>query len=456
MTWTWITSSHPISDIRDWSNQNRLEIQPDYQRRAVWSPAARILLMDTILRKIPIPKLFFEAIIREKDTFRKVIDGQQRIKSIIGFLNNEFVLAKPYKGDYFGKNFSQLPPKIQDEFLSYKIDINEIKNATEDVVREIYSRVNKYNVALNKQELRRADFPGDYLNLSEKIAKDSFFEDAKIFTIANSKRMGDVELVSELLALLLKGPQEKREKLDEVYIDYSEWDRAGKDEIEKRFLNVLKDLKLIFPPDPGSSTIQMMRFRQKADFYSLFAAIDDLRVSGNNLDGKDISWLQQDLTFLNAFIEPQSGSSLLSRYAILCVSQGNTIASRTWRRDFLKQFLNGTYLNKPPDLHTIKVFHRLIEEGDDPMCPPQPFTCPVCNKEDNNNYSKNVFLTWALNEKYFSFSNLTFIHNSCREVAKKDFFIWEPYTTDELQKEQKQMKLKLDQKATEDLEDNEY
>ena len=34
---SWNSSPHPISDIRDWSEANRLELQPDFQRREVWS-----------------------------------------------------------------------------------------------------------------------------------------------------------------------------------------------------------------------------------------------------------------------------------------------------------------------------------------------------------------------------------------------------------------------------------
>jgi hypothetical protein len=37
----WNSACHPISDIRDWSDNNQLELRPDFQRREVWSDAAR-------------------------------------------------------------------------------------------------------------------------------------------------------------------------------------------------------------------------------------------------------------------------------------------------------------------------------------------------------------------------------------------------------------------------------
>ena len=163
----WLSSSHPISDIRDWSRRHRLELRPDYQRKEVWSKAAKIMLMDTILRNVPMPKIFLQAILRDQDTYRIVIDGQQRLTAILDYLGGRFALDAPYEGEHAGKRFSELPATVQNEILNYKVDVNEIRNATPDVIRDIYSRVNKYTVQLTKQELRRADYPGAFLDLGE-------------------------------------------------------------------------------------------------------------------------------------------------------------------------------------------------------------------------------------------------------------------------------------------------
>ena len=121
----WKSSSHPISDIRDWSRANRLEMQPEFQRNQVWSKAAKIMLIDTILRNIPMPKIFLQGILRKGDTYRIVIDGQQRLTAILEFLNDGFALDTPYDGQYRLKRFSELPAQIQDEILNYNVDINE-------------------------------------------------------------------------------------------------------------------------------------------------------------------------------------------------------------------------------------------------------------------------------------------------------------------------------------------
>ncbi len=108
----WNSIPHPISDIRDWSEAQRLELQPDFQRRIVWSATARIMLMDTILREIPMPKIFLANTIRDGSTYRIVIDGQQRISAILDFLRDAFSLDEPYTGNKKGKRFSELDKEL--------------------------------------------------------------------------------------------------------------------------------------------------------------------------------------------------------------------------------------------------------------------------------------------------------------------------------------------------------
>lgn len=197
----WKPLNHSIADVLEWDKNERLELQPEFQRKQVWSRSAKIMLIDTILQHIPMPKFFIQSIIRGDKCHRIVIDGQQRLTAILEYLRDEYPLEMPYEGEYVGKRYSELPPEIQHKILEYTIDANEIRNADKKMIRAIYSRVNKYTVQLNKQELRRADFPGQFLKLSESLAHNKFLEENGVFTIANSRRMGDVEFVSELLAM---------------------------------------------------------------------------------------------------------------------------------------------------------------------------------------------------------------------------------------------------------------
>ena len=172
------------------------------------------MLIDTILRGVPMPKIFTWNEIVNGSTHRRVIDGQQRVSSIMGFIRDEFPLDPPYEGPYARMKFSQLPAPEQTRFLQYRIDFNEALEFDEAEVREVYSRVNKYSLPLNKQELRRADFPGRFLDLADKLALTEYLDEQRVFTVAQRRRMGDVEFTAELLAGMIEGPQDKKGDLD--------------------------------------------------------------------------------------------------------------------------------------------------------------------------------------------------------------------------------------------------
>jgi hypothetical protein len=91
-----ILEQYRISDILAWSKEKALEINHDFQRGNVWKPAARTMLIDTILRQLPIPKVYFRTKIntRTQRAIREIVDGQQRIRAIIDFAEDKFSLSK--------------------------------------------------------------------------------------------------------------------------------------------------------------------------------------------------------------------------------------------------------------------------------------------------------------------------------------------------------------------------
>lgn len=420
----WDSSPHPISDVRDWRSANKLEIQPDFQRREVWSEHARVMLIDTILKGIPMPKMFVAKHIKEGSTHRVVIDGQQRIRAILDFLDDKFPLTEPYSGDYYGQYFSSLEETIRNLILSYRIDFNEASDLSDADIREAYSRVNKYTVALNKQELRRADYPGDFLDISETLALDELLDEFGVFTSANRRRMGDVEYTSELLSALISGPQDKKIELDKFYYEYRNWVPEEKNKIILRFKDILTDIKTIFLDfkKPFNKT----RFRQKADFYSLFVSISNLQKEGFSLNNKPLEYLKEDLFLLDNSIEPNSPIRVFSEYAIRCLSDANSKNSRKWRIKFIQLILSGTYKEDPINTDFIKLYGNMIidlyNDSDDPMCPASLLTCVGGNnKVPYYEILKEQFgLVWA-NDAPCQINNASFVcgkHISSLENTK--------------------------------------
>ena len=134
-----ILEQYRISDFLEWHNQKRLIINSDFQRGSVWTPAARAYLIDTILRELPIPKIYLRTNIdiNTKKSIREVVDGQQRLRAIIDFSNDKITLPKR-TGEFSGLKYSTLNEELKNIFLNYPLAVDQLVNATDNHVLEVF------------------------------------------------------------------------------------------------------------------------------------------------------------------------------------------------------------------------------------------------------------------------------------------------------------------------------
>lgn len=421
----WNPANHTVSDIWEWDKSNRIELRPDFQRRSVWSSAAKIMLIDTILNNIPMPKIFvakrFEGKAGNEQAYRIVIDGQQRISAILEYMHGDFKLGRPFdpKSVYFEEKFSDLDDETRRRFLDYLIDFNELKNATDHQQRMVYNRVNKYSIVLNKQELRKAEYPGDFFDVSEQLSGYAYFKSENVFTKGSIRRSLDVEFVSELLMVMLSNYGDKKDRLDDFYYEYQKWDPKEKKVMIERFYKNLSEMKSIFGPE---WKIENTRFRQKSDFYTMFLVVDDLmqeKYSIKKYSNQTIEPLREDLRLLDEFVRPSSNIMVCSDYAMRCVSKTNSAVSRKWRHQFIKAILSGTYIAKPPSGDAARLFYRFRDQmaDDHPGDTSHNFpdACKICEEKISN--SKRCLLAWKTSTKVFQISNAHWIHKKCGDKA---------------------------------------
>ena len=76
-----------VTDLLDWNEKNQLKLNPDFQRRSVWPAVARTYLIDTILRSLRMPRVYMRTSVdlRTQRSYREIVDGQQRLRTILDF-----------------------------------------------------------------------------------------------------------------------------------------------------------------------------------------------------------------------------------------------------------------------------------------------------------------------------------------------------------------------------------
>ena len=154
------TRVYSIADFLEWHNNGLLELSPDFQRRSVWTEKAKSYLIDTIITGKPIPKILITQRLEGARSVRVVVDGQQRLRAILGFINDDFKISRAHNKALAGSTFSKLAPETQKEYLQYELGVDLLLGVDYEEILDIFARINSYTVSLNKQEKINAAYLG--------------------------------------------------------------------------------------------------------------------------------------------------------------------------------------------------------------------------------------------------------------------------------------------------------
>lgn len=183
--------------VEQWDSHS-LEL-PELQREYVWDNGRASRLIESFILNIPVPPVYFA---ERQDAVLEIIDGHQRVKSIVRFLNNEFALTGlQVLSEYKGKRFHQLPEREQRFLLTRSIRAIVISHDSHPNMKfEVFERLNTGGIALNAQELRNSLYRGTLNMRLKKLVHYEAFRQC-IDTKAPRRRMVDEELVLRWFAM---------------------------------------------------------------------------------------------------------------------------------------------------------------------------------------------------------------------------------------------------------------
>lgn len=230
-------SVQDITWFIDLDNVKRLDLTPPYQRRSVWTVNDQRFFLDTIFRNYPCPPIFIHKTIDNTGVATyHVVDGKQRLETILKFAKNKLAIAKDFGDERLnGKKINEIEAELKKMFWNYSVPVDFIDLPVGLNINEIFDRVNRNSRNLERQELRHARYDGWFITEAEKeIDDDKFWEDIKVTSRTKAKRMKDVQFVSELLLIIIDG---KIVGFDQYYIDekYAEFDNLDEREEGEEF-----------------------------------------------------------------------------------------------------------------------------------------------------------------------------------------------------------------------------
>ena len=215
---------YTIADIVEWLDTKVMIPNPVFQRRFFWPPAAKSYFIDSILRNRPVPNVYFrtQVDLKTKRTYREVVDGQQRLRTIQEFVHNNLTLNRR-AGEFSGQKYEDLETEQQAELLSYQIGAFQLINANDDVVVDVFKRLNSYGLNVNAQELRHGKYTSEFKWAVEDASKKwaILWDKYNIISINQRLRMADDELMAQLFGIVMDGVKDGGQpNIEKIYKKY--------------------------------------------------------------------------------------------------------------------------------------------------------------------------------------------------------------------------------------------
>lgn len=218
-------STELIVYSRDWTiatiisqiEQNNIDLNPKFQRRNAWDDSRRSKLIESLIAGLPVPEIVLAEDPKKKKAFI-VIDGKQRLLTIAGFLDptigywkNAELKGLKLKAGLNDKTFPQLKEDLTlanefREFMNADIRCTIISNfKSDDVLYDIFYRLNTGSVPLSTQELRQVLHKGEFADHLITIT-NSLQPIHKVLGLSGpDTRLKDVEVVLRFIGVTVFG-----------------------------------------------------------------------------------------------------------------------------------------------------------------------------------------------------------------------------------------------------------
>ena len=202
-----------------------------------------------------------------------MVDGKQRLQTIVDFTDDKVAIPTDFIDvNLRNRRWSDLEIDTRKRFWNYSLIVEMIPDVNDAPIRNIFERINRNSRKLTPQEMRHAKYEGWFIGFVEAEAEKVEWKSLGVVTSARIKRMLDVQFISELCALILKGEilGFDQNHLDNIYADYDDIEELATF-IEDEFANVVETIK-----GKISTIVEIVRdleryLKVQSHFYTLWA-----------------------------------------------------------------------------------------------------------------------------------------------------------------------------------------
>ena len=244
---------YAVRGLMDMIVEGDLKLNPEYQRNYRWDDKQASRFVESLLLNIPVPVIYLN---EEKDTKQIVIDGQQRLASLLRFIKPEELEINPLFNSMLlkplvlqelkvlstlnGKTIRELSPEDRSTLLKRHIRCIVILNESDSMLKfEVFERLNTGSVKLTDQEVRNCVYNGPLNELLIAATKYSKYQELIKLPTKDQNNMKDAELVLRFFAYR-ELPENYSGNYTEYLNNYMEEHRIISDARYQELLNLFK------------------------------------------------------------------------------------------------------------------------------------------------------------------------------------------------------------------------
>jgi Protein of unknown function DUF262 len=306
--------------------------RPDFQRKLVWSNKDKIAFLDTVLRGYPFPEIYIavgDVNLETAAGTEMLVDGQQRITTLHQYFTTSSALKLP--PDL--QPYRSLTHSEQTNFMNYEVAVRNLGIVGTEEIREVFRRINSTSYSLNAMEIHNARYRGPLKQCAADISQDEFFDENKLFSAREIRRMRDVVYCLTIIISMLSTYFNRDDEL-EPFLDRYNDEFPEDTSVRHRFSTTRDFIKACEFPSRS-------RAWKKTDLLVLFVELDRiLNKEKHTLDASKVGpAIETFYESVDREMTEPSGDEDLQSYFKTTVQATNDRISRVNRGRVIRKFI---------------------------------------------------------------------------------------------------------------------
>ena len=220
---------------------------PDYQREFVWKPNKQSRFIESVLLGVPLtPFLVSE----DEDNRLEIIDGSQRIRTLLAFYENKLKLRTlKILTEIEAAKFEDLPRSLKNYIKNKDFRVIVVSHVDLSIRQEIFDRINTSSEKLTDSEIRRGSYSGAFYDLVLELKDNTEFQEICPISENKRKRGEYEELILRFFAYIDRYREFKHDVatfLNSYLDDMNETEFDNKFYMDA-FANMVNFIKAYFP-----------------------------------------------------------------------------------------------------------------------------------------------------------------------------------------------------------------